>query len=408
MSRRRYDTTGIALPDDATPELPLAIRGLIEPHALMRQLHWHEGLPPQVSGIAPDGAADPALASDEIPSAELVDEDSFPPAVRAPAVEPPAPPPPRVRGADRSDEAEFELLTSGDLPRFRPPPPPATRITGVRKKKAPAGGVDDLMSEILAAEDRPKQRRTSASWWSEVFDETYLRMAPPTEPRRTLRELAFLVAALELQPGARVLDVGCGAGRHVVGLAAAGCSVTGVDISRELLEQAFEAAEQRGVETELLLADMREMTFDGQFDAAFTWQTSFGYFDDATNLRVLTSMCRGLRPGGLLAIDQINRDHVVPRCPRRLWWERERMIIMEDITFDHAASRLVVERQIADEGGAPWEQTISIRLYSPHELIAMARAAGLEPISVSGDIAHQGAYVGAENRSAILVARKPR
>ena len=80
---------------------------------------------------------------------------------------------------------------------------------------------------------------------------------------------------------------------------------------------------------------------------------------------------------------------------------------MENITFDHESSRLVVERSIMDETQTPWEQRNSIRLYAPHEMRAMLRHVGLEVLATTGDIAHPGVYVGPENRSVIMTAVKP-
>ena len=184
--------------------------------------------------------------------------------------------------------------------------------------------------------------------------------------------------------------------------------VVGVDLGRILLERAFGEAERRKLEIDYLLGDMRELEFDAEFDGVYCWHTSYGYFDDATNVSVLGQMARALRPGARLVVEQVNRDHIVHACPRRLWWERDELVVMEDITFDHRRSRLNVERSIVDEQQKPWEQRISIRLYGVHEFDAMLRHVGLEVISISGDIAHPGAYVGPGDRNVIAVARKPK
>jgi len=62
---------------------------------------------------------------------------------------------------------------------------------------------------------------------------------------------------LELQPGARILDLGCGAGRHCLELARRGYAVTGVDRTALYLEHAARTARERGVEVEFVLSDMR-------------------------------------------------------------------------------------------------------------------------------------------------------
>src|SRR6185312_15567104 len=68
-------------------------------------------------------------------------------------------------------------------------------------------------------------------------------------------------------------------------------------------------------------ADMREMAFEKQFDGAYSMLTSFGYFDEETNLRVAERIGRALKPGGRFLLDILNRDYVVADLPVRVWWE---------------------------------------------------------------------------------------
>ncbi|MCB9532076.1 MAG: methyltransferase domain-containing protein [Myxococcales bacterium] len=269
--------------------------------------------------------------------------------------------------------------------------------------------VDALMSELVeqAAKPKPEKRRSDQTWWAEVFDESWLRLLPPSFYRRTLREVAFLENQLKLQAPTRVLDVACGFGRHAVELAERGHSVVGVDKSRPLLERGLRELQRRATTADFLLGDMRELSFEREFGAAFCFHTSFGYFDDETNLGVLAAMARALAPGGRLVIEQVSRDWVAATSPHRLWWESDDLIVMEDVTFDHERSRLVVDRSIVAQSSEPWEQRISVRLYGPHELMAMVRMVGLEPDALTGDIAHPGAYLGAGNRAVCVSARKP-
>jgi SAM-dependent methyltransferase len=77
----------------------------------------------------------------------------------------------------------------------------------------------------------------------------------------------------------------------------------------------WENAAAAGVSVEYKLGDLRELPFDGPFDAVLCWFTSFGYFDDE-NYRVLRELRRVLRPGGRLLIETMHRD-VFIRSPVR-------------------------------------------------------------------------------------------
>ena len=111
-------------------------------------------------------------------------------------------------------------------------------------------------------------------WFEELADHlgpAYLRYS---FTKGTANEVAFLVEALHLEPGMRVLDVGCGPGRHAHALGALGIQVHGVDISERFVELA-RAAAPPGVTFER--ADARALGFRGEFDAAISLcQGAFG------------------------------------------------------------------------------------------------------------------------------------
>ena len=198
--------------------------------------------------------------------------------------------------------------------------------------------------------------------------------------RRTDEQTEFIVRALELPAGARVLDLCCGWGRHAVRLAQRAYWVTGLDLSAYHLRLAKAAARKADVEVEWLRADMRDIPKEaGRFDAAINIFTSFGYFEDeADDQRVLDGVARALRPGGRFFVDTINRDGLMSRFEPRAWQQRpDGSFTLEHRRFDVHTGRSEADWYFLGPKGERRHQFHSVRLYTLQELAAMLGRAGL-------------------------------
>ena len=259
-------------------------------------------------------------------------------------------------------------------------------------------------SEALS--QRPRKKRLKP-WFEEVFDEDYLRTLPFMTAEQTLREVAFIKESLRPPADAEILDVGCGYGRHAIELGQGGYRVTGIDLSLPLLIRAADESQRRALSVNFVHADMREMAFDAQFDGAYSFLTSFGYFDEETNLKVAASIYRSLKPGGRFLLDTINRDYIVSDLPTRVWWEGDGCVVLEEVDFNFQTNRLTVRRSIVFQDGRQVEHDISIRAYSLHELAKLLRQAGFRVLEVSGSVATRGHFFGSTSRSVIILCERP-
>jgi SAM-dependent methyltransferase len=297
---------------------------------------------------------------------------------------PPAPPPPpSVVPAASTSEEGLAAQPSAQMPLL---PPGAT------------------WSEALS--QRPRKKRLKP-WFEEVFDEDYLRTLPFMTPEQTLREVAFIRGSLQPPADAHVLDVACGYGRHAIELGQGGLRVTGIDLSLPLLIRAADESQRRALSVNFVHADMREMAFESQFDGAYCMLTSFGYFDEETNLKVASTVCKALKPGGRFLLDAINRDYIVSELPTRVWWEGDGCVVLEEVDFNFQTSRLGVRRSVVFQDGRQVEHEISIRAYSLHELGKLLRQAGFRVLEVSGGLATRGHFFGSTSRSIIMLCERP-
>lgn len=244
------------------------------------------------------------------------------------------------------------------------------------------------------------------SWWLSYFGELYLRMfGAMVTPDQTAQEVAGTLAFLELSPGACILDLACGQGRHAVPMARLGYRVVGLDHSVYLLQRAREEALETDADAHWVRGDMRRLPWGEQFDACISLFTSFGYFqEDEQNEQVLEEVCRVLKPGGQFLLDMPNRDYHLLRMLPYAWRRYEGGIILEETTFDPVTCRFVTEFTWLEEGRS---QTLShsVRHYTAPELNGMLKRAGMVPTALYGDF--DGRPLDLDSRRLIVVATKP-
>jgi len=326
----------------------------------------------------------------------------------APNVEPashaPAPPPVPSESATSHSLAPPPVPLEPPTSAAVPPPRPAAIAAALFDEYQTPVKSGDAIPEALA---RRSLKKRAKPWYEEVFDEDFLRTLPFMTPAQTAREVGFIRETLSPPTGGEVLDVGCGYGRHALELAQQGLRMTGLDLSLPMLIRAADHAQRRGLAVNFVHADMREMTYDGQFDAAYCVLSSFGYFDEETNLRVATAVCRALKPGGRFLLDIINRDYIVGDLPSRTWWEGDGCVVLEEVDFNYHTSRVLIRRSVVFGNGRQSEQEISLRAYSLHEVGKLLRQAGLRVLDVSGALATKSRFYGSSSRNIIAVCERP-
>jgi len=221
-----------------------------------------------------------------------------------------------------------------------------------------------------------------ADWFEEWFDDDYalLYSHRDAEEARLAVGRALRVAP-ELAEGP-VLDVACGAGRHLEILRRANPLAFGLDLSRTLLGMA-----PGGLRPWLLRGDMRRLPVkEGSLRGVCLWFTPFGYFSDTENRLLMLRLGALLMTGGVLVMDYLNADLVARTLVPEETMEKGgvRAQSRRSLEGNRLVKRMLLTRIDTGEVRDVME---SVRLYHPTDLQEMAVRAGLRLRRVLGTYA---------------------
>jgi SAM-dependent methyltransferase len=199
-------------------------------------------------------------------------------------------------------------------------------------------------------------------WFEGIAEHTGAAYLRYSFTKGTEQEVDFLVDVLGLEKGMRVLDVGCGPGRHTHEFARRGITAHGVDISQRFIDVARDKAPPNATFERL---DARALTFDGEFDAVISLcQGAFGLLGGDEDVEVVAGMARAIRPGGHVALSAFNAYFQVR--------------YLEDSTFDAQHGVNHERTTVKDIDGNDADFDLWTTCFTPRELRLMANAAGLD------------------------------
>ncbi len=233
------------------------------------------------------------------------------------------------------------------------------------------------------------ERRVSAApdWWKTFFSGPALDLWRAAVPAEVTREQAdALRSALDLPPGARILDVPCGNGRLALVLAELGFRMSGLDWAEDFVLEAQRSARERGLEIEFLQGDMSALPWRAEFEGAFCVGNSFSYLTHEGNVSFLRSVAEALIRGGLFVLEYpMVAEIALAREPKHDWYQFGDVLMLSEATYDVERSRVDTTYTFVRDGKADARKA-SYQVYTCRELSALLKQAGFSSVELWRDL----------------------
>jgi 2-polyprenyl-3-methyl-5-hydroxy-6-metoxy-1,4-benzoquinol methylase len=240
-------------------------------------------------------------------------------------------------------------------------------------------------------------------WFKDWFNSPYYhQLYFNRDHQEAANFIDALINYLQPRPGATMLDVACGKGRHSIHLAQQGFDVTGIDLSEDSIEEALK------YETETLhfyRHDMRLPFWINYYDYAFNFFTSFGYFKTRReNDNAIRTIAQSLKPNGYFVMDYLNvhyaEDNLIYQFDKEI--DGVNYFITKWFDETHFYKKIVVEDEALEE---PLQYTEKVAKFSLGDFTEMFAYQGLQIQEVFGDY-NFGHYDVRKSPRLIMVAKK--
>ncbi|NLX12721.1 MAG: methyltransferase domain-containing protein [Phycisphaerales bacterium] len=224
-------------------------------------------------------------------------------------------------------------------------------------------------------------------WYEALFANYGRTYDTESYTQGTVGEVDFVERELAADRTKRILDIGCGTGRHAIELARRGYRVTGFDLSEAQLRRAREKAAEAGVVVEFERRDATQPHFDREFDAAIMFcEGAFSLMEtDEKNYAILRHAGAALRPGGKLLMTTLNALFPLFHSVKDfLAANATGGTATDKVTFDLITFRECAELTFTDDAGQPRTIMTNERYYTPSEMRWLLQTAGFIKVDILG------------------------
>jgi 2-polyprenyl-3-methyl-5-hydroxy-6-metoxy-1,4-benzoquinol methylase len=223
-------------------------------------------------------------------------------------------------------------------------------------------------------------------WYESLFENYGAKYDKEVFTRGTLGECDFIEKEINYNKKLKILDIGCGTGRHSLELAKRGYRLTGIDLSNSLLNRAKEKASVQNLQVDFQIQDARKLPFADEFDLAIMLcEGAFPLMEtDEMNFQILQSAARALKANGKLIFTTLNglfplfhsvKDFLATQA-------LEGNMVADKNSFDLMTFREHSITYVEDDLGNKKELTCNERYYVPSEITWLLKSLNFRTIDI--------------------------
>jgi SAM-dependent methyltransferase len=225
-------------------------------------------------------------------------------------------------------------------------------------------------------------------WYEELYENYGMKYDNECFTKGTIGECDFIEKEIGYNKEAKILDIGCGTGRHSIELAGRGYKIVGIDLSESQLKRAKEKASQQNLKIDFQKHDARELPFSHEFDLAITLcEGSFSLMEtDEMNFQILRNAANALKPGGKLIFNALNALFPLFHSVKDFLNSetKEGNAACDSCSFDLMTFREHSTISFEDDIGNKKELQCGVRYYTPSEITWMLKTLKFKTIDICG------------------------
>ncbi|MDD4956017.1 MAG: class I SAM-dependent methyltransferase [Candidatus Omnitrophica bacterium] len=231
-------------------------------------------------------------------------------------------------------------------------------------------------------------------WYESLFENYAHKYDKECFVQGTVGECDFIEQEISRDKSLKIIDIGCGTGRHAIELTKRGYNVTGVDLSEDQIKRAKEKAQEAGLAIDFQTQDARDLPFEGEFDLAIMLcEGGFSLMEtDKMNFAILKSAARALNDHGKFIFTTLNGLFPLFHSVKEFYEsaQKEGQSQCKDCSFDLMTFRDHNTVVFEDDSGNKRELKCNERYYVPSEITWLLKTLGFKKIDIFG--AKLGAY----------------